>query len=93
MEKTKPTDKIENQNNSDGNQFGVISTSEYLNFLKLACHVHESIILKDETAAALDYNALAKNELVNSLLNLKSGSSPKSSGAEESSGGNEKNGK
>lgn len=92
MEKNKPIDKIESQNNSESNQFGVISTSEFLNFLKLTCHVHESIILKDEAAAALDYNALAKNELVNSLLNLKSSSSPKSSGAEES-GGNEKNGK
>lgn len=88
----KPMDKTENQTNSDSNQFGVISTCEFLNFLKLACHVHESIILKDETATALDYNALAKNELVNSLLNLKSGSSSKSNGAEES-GSNEKNGK
>lgn len=85
-------DKIENQNNSDSNQFGKISTSEFLSFLKLACHVHESIILKNESAAALDYNALAKNELVNSLINLKSSSSPKSSGAEEN-GGSEKNGK
>lgn len=92
MEINKPIDKIENQNNSDNSQPGVISTSEFLNFLKLACNVHESIILKDETATALDYNALAKNELVNGLLNLKSGSSPKSNGAEESCG-NEKNGK
>lgn len=92
MELNKPIDKIENQNNSDNNQFGVIPTSEFLDFLKLACHVHESIILKDENATALDYNTLAKNELVNSLVNLKSGQSPKSNGAEESCG-NEKNGK
>lgn len=92
MDTNKPMDKVENQNSSDSNQFGIITTSEFLNFLKLACHVHESIILKDEAAAALDYNALAKNELVNSLLNLKSGSSPKSSGAEENAG-IEKNGK
>lgn len=91
MELNKTINKIGNQTEpGNNNQCDVISTSEFLNFLKLACHIHESIILKDENAAALDYNALAKNELVNSLVNLKSGSSPKSIGAEES---NEKNGK
>lgn len=89
----KPIEKIENPNNLENNhQIGVISTSEFLNFLKLACNVHESIILKDETVAALDYNALAKNELVNSLLSLKSGLSPKSNGESENCG-IEKNGK
>lgn len=88
----KPIEKIDNPNNSDSNQFDAISTSEFLDFLKLTCNVHESIILKDENATALDYNTLAKNELVNSLVNLKSGQSPKSNGVEESCG-NEKNGK
>lgn len=93
MEMNKPIDKIENQNDSEkSNQLGVITTSEFLDFLKLACNVHESIILKDENATALDYNALVKNELVNSLANLKSDQSPKTNGAEESCG-NEKNGK
>lgn len=68
-----------------------ISTSEFLDFLKLTCRVHETIILKDENATALDYNALAKNELVNCLMKLKSGQSPKANGIDESCG-SEKNG-
>lgn len=94
MEMNKPITKVDNQTepaNNSANQIGVISTSEFLNFLKLACHVHETIILKDENASALDYNALAKNEFVNGLVNLKSGQSPKSHGADD--GNIEKNGK
>lgn len=78
-------------NNDNSNQSGPISTSEFLDFLKLACRVHESIILKDEGAKALDYNALAKNELVNALVNSKSGQSPKSN-ATDDGGSNDKNG-
>lgn len=77
---------------NNDNQSGPISTSKFLDFLKLACRVHESIILKDDSGKALDYNALAKNELVNALVNSKSGQSPKSNGNEDGSS-NEKNGK
>lgn len=78
--------------NSDNDLIGPISTSTFLNFLKLACTVHESIILKNENEKLLDYNALAKNELVNALLNLKSIQSPKSTATEDASG-SDKNGK
>lgn len=79
----KHIDKLDN-NSESCNQTGSISTSEFLDFLKLTCRVHESIILKDDNGKPLDYNALAKNELVNALVNLKSGQSPKSNGLDES---------
>lgn len=79
-------------NHESSNPSGVVSTSEFLNFLKLASRVHESIILKDDNAPAINYNALAKNELVNSLVNVKSGQSPKSNGATDDSSSHEKNG-
>lgn len=83
-------DKLEN-NHETTNQSDIVSTSEFLDFLKLASRVHETIILKDVNAPALDYNALAKNELVNSLVNIKYGKSPKAIGEDSSS--IEKNGK
>lgn len=87
---SKHPDKLE-KNPENCNQSSPVSTSEFLDFLKLASRVHESIILKDEQAQTLDYNALAKNELVNTLVNLKSGQSPKSNGADDSCS-NDKNG-
>lgn len=80
--------------NQDSNSQVPISTSVFLDFLKLACRVHESIILKDgqENGKSIDYNALAKTELVNALINSKSGQSPPSNGTDESSF-NDKNGK
>lgn len=85
----KHSDKLDNDNS---NQSGPISTSKFLDFLKLTCRVHESIILKDESGKALDYNALAKNELVNTLINSKSGQSPKLNGAEDGGSNDNKNG-
>lgn len=84
------TDKLDINNESD-NQLGPIKTPEFLDFLKLACRVHESVILKNDNGKALDYNSLAKNELVNALLNSKSGQSPKSNGIEDGFS-NDKNG-
>lgn len=84
----KHTDKLDNDS---GNHSGQIGTSEFLDFLKLACRVHESIILKDDTGKTIDYNALAKNELVNTLVNSKSGQSPKSNVTDDNCG-NEKTG-
>lgn len=78
-------------NHDSGIQSGPIETAEFLNFLKLACRVHESIILKDDSEKSLDYNALAKNEFVDILLHSKPGQSPKSCGIEDSSN-SEKNG-
>lgn len=75
-------------NHDSGIRSGPIETAEFLNFLKLACRVHESIILKDDSDKTLDYNSLAKNEFVDILLNSKSGQSPKSNGIEDG----EKNG-
>lgn len=92
MENKHVESKMDIQHES-GNQSESISTSEFLDFLKLACRVHESIILKDghESRKPLDYNVLAKNELVNTLLTSKLGQSPKSNDrADESC--NEKNG-
>lgn len=84
----KHSDKLD-INGENGNQSGPISTSKFLDFLKLACRVHESIILKDDSGTALDFNALAQNELVNALVNSKSGQSPKSNGADDG-GSNDK---
>lgn len=72
-------------NYESSNQSQPISTSEFLDFLKLACRVHESIILKNgpDNEKSFDYNALAQNELVNLLVNLKSNQSPKSNGADD----------
>lgn len=46
---------------------GVISMHDFLDFLKLTCQVNESLDSRN-TDKELDYNLLAKNELVNSLL-------------------------
>lgn len=49
-----------------------ISMHDFLDFLKLTCQVHQSITVKDQSAnETLDYNKLARNELVNSLINAK----------------------
>lgn len=46
---------------------GVISMHDFLDFLKLTCQVNESLDSRNADKE-LDYNLLAKNELVNSLL-------------------------
>lgn len=66
-----------------------ISMHDFLDFLKLTCQVHQSITGKDQSGngnTVLDYNKLARNELVNSLLNAKtpSSSSPKGGDGESS---------
>lgn len=71
---------------------GTVTTVEFLDFLKLACSVHESIILKNGNGHVLDYNAIAKNEIINSLLSNKSGQSPKSNGLDDNGNSSEKNG-
>lgn len=78
---------------NNGNRTMSISIHDFLDFLKLTCHVHESINRRDtdENIESIDYNALAKNELVNSLISSKSGQSPKSDANDENS--NDKNGK
>lgn len=67
-----------------------ISMQDFLDFLKITCQVHESITAKEgcSTASTLDYNKLAKNELVNSLLNAKPASSlsPKAAESDNSGG-------
>lgn len=83
METKAIDNKIDISNDNATNQSKPITTCEFLDFLKLACRVHESIILKDENGKPLDYNALAKNELVNALVNSKSNQSPKSNGVED----------
>lgn len=66
-----------------------VALHDFLDFLKLTCQVHESITLKDtdENQQKIDYNALAKNELVNSLISLNSDQSPKSDTVEENTNG------
>lgn len=46
---------------------GVISMHDFLDFLKLTCQVNESLDSRN-VDKELDYNLLAKNELVNSIL-------------------------
>lgn len=65
-----------------------ISMHDFLDFLKLTCQVHQSITTKEDNTNGkneLDYNKLARNELVNSLLNSKadSSASPKSGDADK----------
>lgn len=49
---------------------GVISMHDFLDFLKVTCQVNDSIDTKNHGRArtAIDYNNLAKNELVNNLI-------------------------
>lgn len=66
---------------------------DFLDFLKLTCQVHQSITTKDEsphTKIVLDYNNLAQNELVNSLLSAKANAShsPKAADGESSASAN-----
>lgn len=71
-------------------KYNSISMQNFLDFLKITCQVHESITAKEgcSTASALDYNKLAKNELVNSLLSSKAPSSlsPKAAESDNSAG-------
>lgn len=67
-----------------------ISMHDFLDFLKLTCQVHQSITGKDQSGNAnttLDYNNLARNELVNSLLNAKAPASSSPKGGEGESSG------
>lgn len=62
------------------NDVGIISMHDFLDFLKISCHVNE-VIENKSNSGCLDYNNLSKNELVNNLLcksnnpTLKSGDS------------------
>lgn len=68
-----------------------ISMQNFLDFLKLAGHVHESISNRDvdDNDNQIDYNALAGHDLVNELINSKSSHSPKLDISDEN---NDKNG-
>lgn len=68
-----------------------ISMQNFLNFLKLAVHVHESISNRDvdDNDNQIDYNELATHDLVNGFINLKSGHSTKLDVTDEN---NDKNG-
>lgn len=82
------------------NEFGqktstAISTHEFLDFLKISCQLQESIghrNIDDNSENEIDYNSLAKNDLVNALMNAKLISSPKTDSG-ENNGANERNGK
>lgn len=57
-----------------------ISMHEFLDFLKISCQLQESIEHGNSgnaTGSNIDYNSLAQNDLVNSLLNGKSTPSPR----------------
>lgn len=71
------------------NQITAVSMHDFLDFLKLTCQVHESILVKDtdENHQMIDYNALAKNDLVNSLIALNLSQSPKAEMVEDNRGG------
>ncbi|XP_055686817.1 SANT and BTB domain regulator of class switch recombination [Lutzomyia longipalpis] len=47
----------------------LLSMNRFLGFLKLTCQVNESIECRDLKTTTIDYNDLAKNDLVNSILN------------------------
>lgn len=57
--------------------FATISMHEFLDFLKITCQVNESI--DNNCEKKIDYNDLAKNELINTLLKKNSNSSNQSS--------------
>lgn len=54
-------------NNNTNNDVGIISMHDFLDFLKISCHVNE-VIENKSSSGCLDYKNLAKNELVNNLL-------------------------
>lgn len=54
-------------NNNTTSDVGIISMHDFLDFLKISCHVNE-VIENKSNSSCLDYNNLAKNELVNNLL-------------------------
>lgn len=54
-------------NNNTKNDVGIISMHDFLDFLKISCHVNE-VIENKSNSGCLDYNNLSKNELVNNLL-------------------------
>lgn len=60
---------------SEENNIGVIPMHEFLDFLKITCQVNESIDGKNNSSQ-IDYNQLAKNELVNNLLSSQSSQMP-----------------
>lgn len=80
---------MQQQNKED--KLNSISMHEFLDFLKLTCQVHQSVTTKDESPRSedvLDYNKLAKNDLVNSLLIAKRNTSlsPKTAEIENNGG-------
>lgn len=62
-----------------------ISMHEFLDFLKISCQLQESIDQRDNDRSnehRIDYNNLAKNSLVNTLVNAKSTLSPRTESGE-----------
>lgn len=63
----------------NNNNPGVISMHDFLDFLKLACQVNESIAAnRMSSEKMLDFNQLSRNELVNSLMSRAKSSSSSS---------------
>ena len=54
---------------SDKEKNSAISMHDFLDFLKITCQVNDSITNKAKNHQTIDYNQLAKNELVNNILN------------------------
>lgn len=83
---------IETENKSSPS----ISMHEFLDFLKISCQLQESIDQRknDKTCVSqMDYNYLAKNSLVNTLMCAKSTPSPRADSGENNSNNTAANGK
>lgn len=59
--------KMPSAGEKTNNNVGIISMHDFLDFLKISCHVNE-VIENKSNSGCLDYNNLSKNELVNNLL-------------------------
>lgn len=62
-----------------------ISMHEFLDFLKISCQLQESIDHRSDDTR-IDYSDLAKNSLVNTLVNVKSTPSPRTDSGENTNG-------
>lgn len=81
------------QQQNDEDKLSAISMHDFLDFLKLTCQVHQSITSKEGNLSSrivLDYNKLAQNELVNTLLCAKTNlmMSPKATDSDVKSNAN-----
>lgn len=73
-------------NEIEPKSYSSISMHEFLDFLKISCQLQESIDHRNSDGSQIDFNNLAKNNLVNSLIYAKSTPSPSTDSGENIGG-------